>query len=128
MSRKNIARALAGLILISALFVFETNWYFVTNWSEFGNLAGQIQALTTMPYWVTVAGAGLLIAGRSTGLWLVLAGTILMLPGQVFSYIPLVPWFALGPLAGLVAMLIANFVVVGFIWYFVREKGDETRV
>ena len=126
MSRKNIVRALAVLILFSALFVFETNWFFITNWTEFGNLVGQIQALTTVPYWVTIAGAGLLIAGRSTGFWLVLAGTILMIPGQMFSYIPFVPWFAWGPLVGLVAMLVANFVVVGFIWYFVRENANET--
>lgn len=128
MSRKNIVRALAVLILFSALFAFETNWYFITNWTEFGNLVGQIQALTTLPYWATIAGAGLLVAGRSIGFWLVLAGTILMITGQMFSYIPFVRWFAWGPLVGLIAMLIANFVVVGLIWYFVRENGDETTI
>ncbi len=122
MSKKDIARLLALLILFSSLFTLRLNWWFVTNWSAYGNLAGQIQALTTLSYWITIVGAVLLVTDRRVGYWLLVAGTILATVGQGFSYVPFVPWFDWNPVVGLVLMHTTNFAVVAWIGYYYLRK------
>ena len=126
MSRKNTARLLALMILFASLFTLRMNWWFVTNWNAYGNLAGQLQALTTLPYWITIVGAALLLADRRVGYWLLVAGTILALVGQGFSYVPFVPWFAWNPVVGLVLMHATNFAVATLIGYcYLREPRPD---
>lgn len=122
MSNKNIARLLAMMILFSSLFVLKMNFYFVTNWDAHANLAGQIQALTTLSYWITIAGAILLVMDRRVGFWLLASGAGLAIIGSFFSYIPFVPWFQWNPVIGLVAMHITNFVVVATIGYLYMQE------
>ena len=126
MSNKDIARLLALVILFSSLFVLKFNWSFVTNWEAYDNLAGQIQALSTLSYWITITGAALLVADRRVGYWLLVAGTVLALIGQGFGYVPFVPWFGWNPLVGLVLMHATNFAVVAFIgYYYFKEPQPE---
>lgn len=122
MSKKDIARLLALVILFSSLFALRINWSFVTNWNAYTNLAGQIQALTTLSYWITITGAVLLVTDRRVGYWLLVAGTILALAGQGFSYVPFVPWFRWNPLVGLVLMHTTNIAVVALIGYYYFKK------
>jgi len=117
MSNKKVARLLALAILFSSLFVLSINWWFITNWSAYGNLAGKIQALTTLSYWITIGGAALLVMDKQIGFWLLVAGTVLAIVGQGFSYVPFVPWFRWNPVIGLTSMHVTNFVVVAVIGY-----------
>lgn len=117
MSRPNLARVLAGLILLSALGSLPINWAFVTNWPAYDNPAGIVQAVSTLSYWLTIAGAALIVADRKAGFWWLLAGTVLSIVGQIFSYIPFVPWFRWNPLFGLLAMYATNLSFVAIIGY-----------
>ncbi len=123
MSGKGIARGLALMILFSSLFTLKYVLFSVTNWSAYSNLGGQLQALMTLPYWITIIGAVLLVMDKRLGYWLLITGTVLAIVGQGFSYIPLVPWFRWNPLAGLVAMNVTNFGVVALIGYFYLKKA-----
>jgi len=122
MSNKDLARVFALVILFSSLFTLRLNFWFVTNWSAYGNLAGKIQALTTLSYWITIAGAVLLVMDKRIGFWLLAAGTVLGIVGQGFSYVPFVPWFHWNPMVGLILMHVTNFAVVGTIGYLYLIK------
>ena len=122
MSNKDIARGLSFMVLFSSLFALKINLFFVMNWAAYSNLAGQIQALTTLSYWITVAGAILLVMDRHSGYWLLVAGTVLAIVGQGFGYIPFVPWFRWNTLAGLVVMHLTNFALIALIGYHYFKK------
>jgi hypothetical protein len=69
MSNKDIARGLSLMVLFSSLFTLKFNLSFVMNWAAYSNLAGQIQAATTLSYWITVVGAILLLMDKRSGYW-----------------------------------------------------------
>jgi hypothetical protein len=76
----------------------------------------------TLPVWITVVGAALLVTDRRVGYWLFVTGTVLATMGQGFSYVPFVPWFSWNPLFGLILMHLTNFVVVALVGYsYFRE-------
>jgi hypothetical protein len=126
MSKKDIARLLALVILFSSLFALRINWSFVTNWNAYDNLAGQIQALSTLSFWITITGAALLVTDRRIGYWILVAGTVLAIIGQGFSYVPFVPWFGWNPVVGLVLMHATNLAVVALIgFYYLKVPQPE---
>lgn len=128
MSKKDIARLLALVIFFSSLFAMRINWSFVTNWSAYDNLAGQIQVLSTLSFWITITGAALLVTDKRIGYWILVAGTVFAIIGQGFSYVPFVPWFRWNPLVGLVLMHATNFAVVALIgfYYFKVPQPEAT--
>ena len=83
--------------------------------------------MSTLPVWISIAGASLVLLNKRGGFWTLLVGAFLSLAGNSFGYIPFVPWFNWGAIAGFVAMHIANLCVVGLIGYFLlvskQRKG-----
>ena len=123
--RNVVARVLAALILVSAISAIPLFWSIATNWDYYSSWAGILTVLSTLPVWIGIVGAFLILIDKRYGFWVLLVGTILSFVGSVFSYIPFVPWFDWSPTAGFFAVYITNLVVVGLIGYCLFAKNKS---
>lgn len=112
MSPHNIARTISAVILLASLASIPINFSILTNLSAYDNPAGILMGLSTVPVWLIIVGASLLVADRKMGYFVLYAGTALSLLGNFFSFVPFLPHVFASPLHNFVATKLLNVVVI----------------